>query len=171
MMHALILVAIAILMQLAGCAGMGAPPYPGEPEKEVVARMGEPTHRYQDGQDHLLEYATGPFGQQTYMARVNPHGQVVSYEQVLTQQKFATLKVGEANKEQVLRTIGAPGDTSFLSLSQLEVWSYAYKESGVWDSMMHVHFDRNGIVRKMESGPDPHRDPEQRMRFGAFRIP
>jgi len=54
-----------------------------------------------------------------------------------------------------LRTIGHPAETSYLPLRDLEVWSYRYKEAGVWNSIMHVHFDRNGIVRMMLNGPDP----------------
>jgi hypothetical protein len=151
---------------LAGCAAFGPPPQPGEPEQSIVTRLGQPTHRYDEGQDHLLEYTTGPWGQQTYMARIGPSGKLISYEQVLTTQKFATIKVGTARKEDVLRTVGAPSETSYLSLSDLEVWSYPYKESGVWDSMMHIHFDKAGIVRRMENGPDPKRDPDRHRRFG-----
>jgi hypothetical protein len=95
------------------------------------------------------------------MARIDSSGKLISYEQVLTNQKFATLKPGIATKEDVLHTVGAPSETSYLPLSQLEVWSYPYKESGVWDSMMHVHFDKSGIVRRLESGPDPKRDPDR----------
>jgi hypothetical protein len=43
----------------------------------------------------------------------------------------------------------------YLSLRGLEVWSYRYKQSGVWNSMMHIHFSKDGIVREMQSGPDP----------------
>jgi hypothetical protein len=28
--------------------------------------------------------------------------------------------------------------------------------------MMHIHFDRNGIVREMLSGPDPEREERRR---------
>ena len=156
----------AFIAILGGCAAYGPPLQPGEPEQSVLSKLGQPTHRYQDGQDHLLEYTTGPWGQQTYMARIGPSGTLISYEQVLTSQKFATLKVGSATKDDVLRTVGAPSETSYLSLSQLEVWSYPYKESGVWDSMMHIHFDRNGVVRRMENGPDPRRDPDRHRHFG-----
>jgi len=63
--------------------------------------------------------------------------------------------LNESTKADVLRTVGTPSETSWLSLPQLEVWSYRYKENGVWNSMMHIHFDRAGIVRKMENGRDP----------------
>jgi hypothetical protein len=55
----------------------------------------------------------------------------------------------------------------YLRLSDLEVWSYPYKEAGVWDSIMSVHFDRNGILQRMQNGPDPRRDPDSRM-FGMM---
>lgn len=159
---------IALLL-FGGCA-MLIPPavMPGESESELIVKRGEPTNRYQDGKDQLLEYATGPWGQRTYMARLGPDRRVISFEQVLTTQKFATIKIGVATRNDVLRTIGRPSETSYLSLSELEVWSYPYKENEVWNSMMHVHFDRQGIVRKMLNGPDPRFDPDDHFPFGML---
>jgi len=152
---------------LHGCAVFMPPALTvGESEAEVIVKLGQPTHRYQDGNTRLLEYATGPWGQRTYMARFGPDGRLASYEQVLTVEKFATIKPGQATKKDVLNTIGAPSDTSYLSLTDLEVWSYPYKESGVWNSLMHVHFDRSGTVQKMMNGPDPRFDPDRRFPFG-----
>jgi hypothetical protein len=159
----------AVLVLLGACSVLlPAPITPGESEAEVIASRGQPTHRYQDGADHLLEYALGPWGQKTYMARINREGKVVSFEQVLTVQKFASIKVGEATKADVLRAIGAPSETSYLPLTDLEVWSYPYKESNAWNSIMHVHFDKSGVVRKMLNGPDPRYDPDSRFPFGIF---
>jgi hypothetical protein len=156
----------AILATLSACAIFNPPTlHPGEAETEVIAKLGQPTNRYQDGNTQLLEYATGPWGQRTYMARIGPDNRLISYEQVLTVEKFATIKVGEATKPDVLRAIGRPSDTSYLRLSDLEVWSYPYREAESWDSLMHVHFDRNGIVRKMQNGPDPRFDPDSRFPF------
>jgi hypothetical protein len=159
---------MAILMAcLAGCAAFKPVTLnAGEPEAQVLAKLGQPTHQYRDKEDRLLEYMTGPWGQKTFMARIGPDGKLKTYEQVLTTEKFATIREGAASKDEVLRTIGAPSETSYLSLPELEVWSYPYKESGVWNSMMHVHFDRSGIVRKMMNGPDPKFDPDRRFPFG-----
>lgn len=164
-----ILAPIALLTLCACAAILPAPVNIGDSESDLLAKRGNPTHRYQDGKDQLLEYALGPWGQKTYMARINESGRVTSFEQVLTNAKFATIKVGEATKDDVLRTIGAPTETSYLSLTDLEVWSYPYKESNVWNSMMHVHFDRSGIVRKMLNGPDPRFDPDERFPFTLMR--
>lgn len=156
---------LSVLAGLSSCAGWGqAPLIAGQTESEVILRLGQPTHVYPDGTSHLLEYMQGPMGQSTYMARIGPDGNLVSYDQVLTSRVFGTIKVGEADKASVLRTVGAPSMTHFYTLSQLEAWSYPFKESGVWDSLMSVYFDRSGIVRKLESGPDPMRDPDARRR-------
>jgi hypothetical protein len=153
-------------LSLAGCAGFGGQPLlPGEPRAAVEAKRGAPTGIYPAGADTMLEYATGPFGQYTYMARIGPDGRLKSYEQVLTAEKFGAIQVGVSGKQDVLRIIGRPAETSYLSWQKLEVWSYRYKESGVWDSMMHVHFDRNGLVHSLLNGPDPLKEE----RRGFFR--
>ncbi|GIZ52455.1 outer membrane protein assembly factor BamE domain-containing protein [Noviherbaspirillum aridicola] len=159
---------LTLLVLLSGCATVLPQSVSvGDSEADVIQKRGQPTNRYKDGNVDLLEYMTGPWGQRTYMARLE-NGRVVSFEQVLTVQKFGTIRVGEATKDTVLKTIGTPSDTSYLPLRDLEVWSYPYKENEVWDSIMHVHFDQAGVVRQMLNGPDPRRDPDVRFPFGGF---
>jgi hypothetical protein len=147
---------LAVTLILSACAALTRePPTIGDPVATVVAKFGQPTATYPLPPGQVLEYATGPFGQATYMARIGPDGRLSAFEQVLTGEKFATIKIDSSNKTDVLHTLGRPAERSYLSLSDLEVWSYRYKESGVWNSMMHVHFDRAGIVRMMQNGPDP----------------
>jgi len=100
------------------------------------------------------------------MARIGRDGRLMSYEQVLTTEKFATIKPGISTKTDVLRIVGHPSETMYLPRQQLEVWTYPYKEQGVWNSMMHVHFDRSGVVRKMENGMDLRFDRDGK--FGFF---
>lgn len=160
--------AAAWLFVAAGCTAFNAPAFPpAASEAEVVARLGTPTARYPVGSAHLLEYRRGPWGQQTYMARIGADGRLQSYEQVLTMQKFGSIQIDHASKEDVLRIIGAPSETAYLTLVRREVWSYPYRENEVWNSLMHVYFDDAGIVRKLENGPDPKFDPD-RHRFGWF---
>jgi hypothetical protein len=83
---------------------------------------------------------------------------ILHQEQVLAGPLFASLKVGVATKPDVLHTLGRPHETSRVMMGNYEVWSYRYKESGVWDSMMHAHFDEAGVLRLMMSGPDLSRD-------------
>ena len=162
--------ALLALTALVGCSSMYlSPPRPGESEAQIVARLGEPTHRYGEGNTHLLEYMTGPWGQATYMARIGADGRLVSFEQVLTTAQFAKIVPGKSGKDDVLRTIGAPSETSYLRLPQLEVWSYPYRESNAWDSMMHVHFDNAGIVRMLQNGPDQRRTLDMAWPLGSGR--
>lgn len=162
--------AIFGLVILSACATLFPPAVNiGDTEADLIAKRGQPTNRYQDGNSHLLEYALGPWGQKTYMARIDASGKVVSFEQVLTIEKFASIKVGETRKDDVLHVIGTPSETSYLSLRDMEVWSYPYKEANVWNSIMHVHFDRQGIVRQMLNGPDPRFDPDLKFPFGLMR--
>lgn len=153
------------MLFLAGCAAMmRTPPLPGDPLETVVTKFGQPTAVYPTVHGQVLEYATGPMGQETWMARIGPGGRLVSFEQVLTGEKFAALTVDAATRDDVLRTVGRPAERSYLSLRDFEVWSYRYKENGVWNSMMHVHFDRGGIVRMMQNGPDPMYEERRFMR-------
>ena len=154
---------LAFLFQLSGCPALLAPPVnPGDTEAAVLARLGQPRHRYQDGDAHVLEYSSGPWGQRTWMARIGADGQLESYQQVLSTPVFATLIVGKATKEDVLRTIGTPSETTYFSRIDREVWTYPYKESNAWDSLMHVYFDQQGIMRQMQNGPDLRFDPDSR---------
>jgi hypothetical protein len=147
---------LAAGLLLGGCAGLGGPPPTvGDSIDTVKLKLGQPTSTYSAGPEQLLEYANGPMGQTTWMAHIGADGRLTLYEQVLTGAKFATIKIGTATHEDVLRTIGRPAEKSYLPLRDFEVWSYRYKESDVWNSMMHVHFDRNGVVRMMLNGPDP----------------
>jgi hypothetical protein len=145
------------LLALGGCAGViRHTPSIGDPTGVVIEKMGLPRATYPDpGGGQELEYTTGPMGQYTWMAHIGPDGRLARYDQVLNGETFATIKVDQANKADVLRTIGHPAEESAVAFHHYEVWSYRYKESGVWNSLMHVHFDRDGIVRQMLNAPDP----------------
>lgn len=152
-----------MLALLAGCAGYGSAPFHiGDSESVILANLGRPTARYREGSDTILAYVHGPWGQQTHIARLDGNGNLISYEQVLTSQQFSTVVIGQTTKENILHRFSIPAETSYLSLPKLEVWTYRYKENGVWNSMMHVHFDKNGIVRKMLNGPDTWLEHEER---------
>jgi len=144
------------LLGLAACQVlMPIPPALGDPVETVTSRWGKPSARYASGNEQILEFATGPMGQNTWMARMGADGRLQSFEQVLTSEKFATVGIGKATRDEVLRTLGRPAERSRVVLGDYEVWSYRYKESGVWNSMMHVHFDNAGVVQMMQNGPDP----------------
>ncbi len=158
-MKKLIIVAILPVL-LAACAG--PPPAPGTPVAEVRQRLGRPTGSYPNGADTMLEYAYGPWGQYTWMARIGPDGRLISYEQVLTSEKFATVKAGKDDKDSILRTFGRPAQVTHYASVDGDVWLYRYKEQDVWNSMMSVEFNRSGVVQAMVNGPDEEREYRRR---------
>jgi hypothetical protein len=151
------LAAIGTALLLTGCAAFN-PPTPGTSEADVLARLGQPTQIYTKGATTLFEYGAGSFGQYSYMARLTD-GKLVSYEQTWTLANFQSIKIGQFNKEDVLHLVGRPTEVTGFARSPYEVWNYGFKESGVWNSMMSVYFDDDGIVRKIENGPDLRYDP------------
>ncbi|MFJ3046273.1 hypothetical protein ACIPEN_10600 [Herbaspirillum chlorophenolicum] len=151
--------ALAAASMLTGCASLFQPPVaPGEAEEQVLARLGPPTNVYQDGNTRLFEYGAGAFGQYQYMARIGPDHRLVSYEQVWTIENFRAIRVGQDTKEDVLRRVGRPTEITRYARIPYEAWNYGFKESGVWNSQMTVYFTDQGIVQKVENGPDPRFD-------------
>jgi len=160
------LVAIAAALTLSACAPMlrQAPPA-GAPLAEVTAKLGKPDAIYPDpAGGQVYEYRGQPMGQFQYMARIGPDGRLVSYDQVLTSENFAKVKVDQWTKDDILRHFGRPAEVTGVYFHNYEVWSYRYKEAGVWNSLMSVHFDQQGVVRQMLNGPDPMFDERLRHR-------
>jgi len=153
-------------LALTACAQlMRTPPPLGTPLAQVTAQLGQPNAAYPEADGgQVLEYRGQPMGQFQYMARIGPDGRLVAYDQVLTSENFAKVKVDHWTKDDILRNFGRPAEVSRVYFHNYEVWSYRYKEAGVWNSMMSVHFDEQGVVRQMLNGPDPMYDERFRRR-------
>ena len=158
--------AAALAFSLSACAPLFRQPPPvGAPLAEVTAALGQPAASYPEPDGgQVLEYRGQPMGQFQHMARIGPDGRLLSYEQVLTSENFARVKVDQWTKDDILRNFGRPAEISRVAFHNYEVWSYRYKEAGVWNSMMNVHFDQQGVVRQMLNGPDPMYDDRFRRR-------
>jgi hypothetical protein len=158
--------ALALALALPACAPLfRQPPPPGAPLAEVTAKLGQPAASYPlpDG-GQVLEYRGQPMGQFQHMARMGPDGRLLSFDQVLTSENFAKVKIGQWTKDDILRNYGRPAEVSRVAFHNYEVWSYRYKEAGVWNSLMSVHFDQQGVVQQMLNGPDPMYDDRFRHR-------
>ena len=160
------LCAAAVALFLSGCTTiLRQPPPIGAPLTAVTAQLGQPNAVYPDpAGGQVLEYRGQPMGQFQYMARIGPDGRLVAYDQVLTSENFGKVKVDRWTKDDILRNFGRPAEVSRVYAHDYEVWSYRYKEAGVWNSMMNVHFDAQGVVRQMLNGPDPLYDERFRRR-------
>ncbi len=147
--------ALVAALLLAGCATPDQLA-PGTPGTQVIAQYGTPLarHALPNGGERL-EYGPGPMGQVTWMVDLDRDGRVRGSQQVKTLENFARLRVGVDTPEVVQREFGAPWRIERYPLSKLTAWMYPYKEAGIWNSMMAVHFDDSGRLQRVENGPDP----------------
>lgn len=115
------------LATLAGCASYTPTVNVGEPIAAVEARNGAPTGRYPlPGGASRVEYARGPFGKHTWMIDVDAAGRVTAVEQVLTENRFWTIRPGMAADE-VLQTLGRPSQVRASGWQPGQYWSYRYE--------------------------------------------
>jgi hypothetical protein len=164
--------AAVIAVLLTACAGHPQSVRVGEPADAMQKRLGAPYQviGHPDGSKRLV-YPVGVFAQQAYLIEVGGDGLVRAVIPALTDDRFAMIKRGEWNKQRVLEEFGPPVETGVVPLKKQEVWSYRYKRDGVWDSLMHVHFDTRGLVADYFHTPDPFFDPEDRRFSGLLRLP
>jgi hypothetical protein len=148
---------LALGMALSACSHMMPKgPAPGTPLAEVTAKLGKPSAVYPEPDGgQVLEYRGQPMGQFQYMARIKPDGTLLSYEQVLTTENFARIEAKQWTRDQVLRNFGRPAEVLRSRLDDGEIWSYRYKEKGVWDSLMNVDFNARGTVLRVYNSADP----------------
>ena len=148
---------LALILSLGACAPMiRRTPAVGAPLAEVTAKLGKPDAVYPDpAGGQVLEYRGQPMGQFQHMARIGADGRLISYEQVLTSENFARIEVGRWNRDDVLRNFGRPAEVVRSRLEEGEIWSYRYKEKGVWNSVMNVDLNARGTVLRVYNSPDP----------------
>ena len=85
---------LAAALVLAGCATYRVADMPaGSTTEQVAARAGKPTDTWRDGSTEVWEYATGPSGRMTYLARFDD-GRLTSTRQVLTEETFQKVVPG-----------------------------------------------------------------------------
>lgn len=156
----------ALTLTLSGCA-LFNPPKAGQSVTEITHTLGNPSYQWQDQQDTVYEYNGGFMGQFTYMARFHDN-KLLSYEQVWTLQNFNKIVPQQWNQEQVIRLVGHPTEIRRYGNTTDIAWNYGYKESNIWNSMMSIYFNDQGIVTKVENGPDPRYD-DRDGKFPFFR--
>jgi hypothetical protein len=100
-----------------------------------------------------LEYARGPFGKHTYMLDFDAQGQLLRWEQVLTETRFNTIRAGMDSAE-VLAQIGHASEQYVVGWSVKQtVWAYRYETP--FCQWFQVGIDPQGKVVDTAYGPDP----------------
>ncbi len=150
--------AVAALGALAACANMNNIPA-GTSLAQVEAQFGRPNFSCPDqaGGRHLI-WTQQPMGQYAWGTHVDGAGQIGRVTPLLTDAHFRILAKGTWTQDQVRCEFGPPAiidSVGMPSVSQ-HVWSYRYRENGVWNSLMYVYFGHDGShVTRFHPGPDP----------------
>lgn len=149
--------ATSLTLLLGACASMQDIPA-GTPISEIQARHGSPTIEctLPDGKTNMI-WSTQPMGQYAWSTQVAPDGSSSGVSQILTDAAFRQVEVGSWTTEQLQCTFGPPAEVDAVGLPSVRqtVWSYRYKQSGVWNSLMHIYVSPDGVVQRMHPGPDP----------------
>ena len=136
---------IVVACVLAGCASY-APrkDLVGQTRDTLVAQMGVPEREYPSQGLRKLHYPRGPGGSHTYFVYLDDDNRVVRWEQVLTEERFDTVKPG-MTKDEVIDLLGVPTVTNGLARDRGYVWHYRY-ETPMCKSFV-IEFTEEGVVR------------------------
>ena len=143
----------ALLLAASGCAYRIAGVQPGASGDEVTRQAGKPSDTWREGGAEVWEYAFGPIGMQTYLARFDG-GKLASVSQVLTEDSFKRINAG-ASRESVHQMLGRPGYKETYSRINEEVWSWRFL-ADTTPRAFNVHFDaRTAQVKHTSFSVDP----------------
>jgi len=124
-----LIVLIAALAVLAGCALFRPPLAQGQTEAEVLAMLGKPTARHAMPQGITrLEYASGPWGYETWMVDLDGSGKVVAFDQVRNEPALYQLQptVPGMTSDDLLRALGTPSERRPGGRAGGQVWSWRF---------------------------------------------
>lgn len=143
---------------LAGCAQVKNVP-PGSSFTEVESQFGKPTLTcpLPSGGTRAI-WSQQPYGHFAWATDISPEGDTGEMVQVLTDESFNRLQRGIWTAEDVRCAFGPPAiiDEVGLPAVRTKVWSYRYRQNGVWYSLMYIYFPLNADrVLKYNAGPDP----------------
>ena len=145
-----------LLLLLAACAGPGVTPLrAGADEAELRQRWGAPTGRYALPAGTRVEYATGPYGRTTWMVDLDAAGGVAATQQVLDERNLRRVQglLPGMPRDELLRTLGRPGERRGGGWQGGEVWSWRYETHlCLW---FQVSIGDDGRARDGAFGPDP----------------
>ena len=146
---------LAAALLAAGCATPDAS-LVGADRKQVEARFGATVVRFPlAGGGERWIHPAGGYQQQAWAVDFDASGRVVSVTQVKTAENFARVRIGADTEADILREFGRPRMTQPFPLVGQTGWMYPYLENGIWNSEMVIYFDPQGVVRRIENGPDP----------------
>lgn len=124
---------------------------------ELEQKFGTPSIACPQISPTRLVWSSQPMGQYAWAADIDGRQRLKQATQVLNNKEFNLLAQGNWDQTKVLCHFGPPAEIDITPYKgvKMRVWSYRYKQSGAWDSMMYVYFDGQGVVQHYHPGPDP----------------
>lgn len=155
-------VALLAALLVAGCAAFdGRTLVPGRSTaQDVVALMGAPALELKrpDGEwrYYFERYQAGPA---MFVARIGSDGLLRGIEQRLVFENIHAVKEGMRAAE-VRELLGPPYGISRLPRLKFDVWEYPWRHAVRELRVLWVHFDDEGVVRRVVEMHDYERQPE-----------
>jgi hypothetical protein len=157
--------ALAAASLVSACATYSPQSLPqGTSLDATIAAMGQPTGEYPlpDGA-RRVEFARGPMGKHTYMVDFDAQGRLQSWEQVLTEARFNSIRAGMTAAE-VQAIIGHSTYKYGTGWTKQVVWTYRFE--GPFCIWFQVGMDlTESTVIDTAYGPDPACEGRDRTRF------
>jgi len=119
---------------------------------EVVNAMGKPDREIQITQGMRLEFPRGPKGKHTYFVNFDEQGKLISWTQVLTEERFKLIQPGMPEDE-VMNLIGAGKERFGLARNRGYVWSFRYQTPLC--QWFQIEFTAEKTVRSVGYGLPP----------------
>jgi len=154
-------VAAGAALLLAACATPGDKVAVGATTSDMREALGAPTGRYAlpDG-GQRYEYATGPYGDETWMVDTDRQDRVTAVRQVLTEREFNRVAVPGRDARALLSDLGRPSSTRSGGWQDGEVWSWRYRSP--FCQWFQVSISSDGHVGSSAYTPDPLCDGDDR---------
>jgi hypothetical protein len=148
---------MAAVALLAGCAAYsGAGLVPGESSvDDVVAVMGPPAlvRDAPDG-EKVYWYPRLPMARESFAARIDPDGTLISIEQRLTSEHIAKLQPNRSTADDVLDILGPPYRIYQYPRMQREAWEYQLRTPPTYMNL-YVQLSPDRVVREVFQLIDP----------------
>lgn len=126
MKHLNTFIVVFFITLISGCAGYSpSKRVTGQDRTALLADMGHPEREYLLDGLQVLHFPRGPAGSHTYFVYLDTDDRVIKWEQVLTEDRFATIVPG-MTKDQVIGVLGITKITNGLARNRGYVWHYRY---------------------------------------------
>ena len=145
---------------LLGCAGFGASSLQvGQSAADAARALGTSNDRHVlPSGGTRLEFARGPMGRETWMVDLDPQGRITAWHQALAEPRLHAFQARAPGMavDELLRTLGRPGERRHGGYQGGEVWSYRYPTNDCLWFQVSIGEDRR--VRDAGFGIDPRCD-------------